>query len=302
MNGRAGADRMFGYGGNDTFIVDHAGDLVAETAGNGTDIVHAFVSYKLSNNVENLQLKGGLSINAVGNTLANTLIGNAMSNVLNGMAGADRMFGGGGNDIYVVDSVGDIVTEVAGEGTDLILSAISGTLRANVENLTLTGTLNNFGVGNDVSNIIVGNTGNNILIGYGGSDRLSGGEGADVLRGGAGADILAGGTGSDRFVFFSTGESGGLASLRDTILDFSRQELINDDLIDLSAIDANLLISGNQAFRLDNGGTFLAGEIRQIRSGADLIVQANLDGDVEAEFSLRLSNMAGTLTEFDFVF
>ena len=47
------------------------------------------------------------------------------------------MIGGLGDDTYYVDNAGDIVTEVAGEGTDSVLSSISYTLGANVENLTL---------------------------------------------------------------------------------------------------------------------------------------------------------------------
>ena len=43
------------------------------------------------------------------------------------------MFGGVGNDIYVVDNVNDVVTESAGEGTDLIQSSVSYTTSSNVE-------------------------------------------------------------------------------------------------------------------------------------------------------------------------
>ena len=45
------------------------------------------------------------------------------------------MVGGAGNDIYVVDAAGDVVTELAGEGTDLVQSSISYALGADVENL-----------------------------------------------------------------------------------------------------------------------------------------------------------------------
>ena len=49
------------------------------------------------------------------------------------------MVGGAGNDTYVVDATGDVVTEQAGEGTDTVQSGVSYTLGAEVENLTLTG-------------------------------------------------------------------------------------------------------------------------------------------------------------------
>ena len=62
------------------------------------------VSYALGADVENLTLTGTGSINATGNTLANTLTGNAGNNILDGGAGNDTMIGGAGNDTYVVDA------------------------------------------------------------------------------------------------------------------------------------------------------------------------------------------------------
>lgn len=68
--------------------------------------------------------------------------------------------------------------------------------------------------------------------------------GNDTLTGGANQDSLEGGIGADRFDFNSVSESpsGGLI---DHILDFNR---LQGDQIDLSTIDANVLLPGNQAF------------------------------------------------------
>ncbi len=179
LNGGAGADTMAGGLGNDTYIVDNAGDVVTEDVDAGTDLVRAAVSYTLSANVENLTLTGSQSIDGTGNDLANLLTGNSGKNLLDGGAGADTMVGGQGNDTYVVDNAGDVVTEGANGGSDLVQASVSYTLSADVENLTLTGSGNIDGTGNSLKNTLIGNSGNNVL---------DGGAGADTMRGGAGND------------------------------------------------------------------------------------------------------------------
>ena len=75
------------------------------------------------------------------------------------------MTGGLGNDTYIVDDAGDVVTEAFNEGTDNVQASISYALTANVENLTLTGSANINGTGNGLANTITGNSGNNTLDG-----------------------------------------------------------------------------------------------------------------------------------------
>ncbi|MEO8674227.1 MAG: calcium-binding protein [Casimicrobiaceae bacterium] len=188
LDGGTGADSMTGGSGYDTYIVDDPGDAVLET-GLGNDIVKSSISYVLPANVELLVLTGALSINATGNSLANTLTGNGGNNVLDGKTGADAMAGGMGNDTYVVDYAGDVVTENAGAGTDLVQSGITYTLGANLENLTLTGSSTISGTGNAGANVLTGNAAVNTLTGGSGNDQLDGAAGAEALKGGAGDDV-----------------------------------------------------------------------------------------------------------------
>ena len=191
LDGGTGADILVGGLGNDTYVVDNIGDVVTEAAAAGTDTVESSITYTLGANLENLTLTGAAAINGTGNTLNNILRGNTGSNILDGGTGADILIGGSGNDTYVVDNTGDLVLEIAAEGTDTVQSSITYTLGANLENLTLTGAAAINGTGNSLDNIITGNTANNIL---------SGGDGDDILNGGTGADILIGGLGNDTYV------------------------------------------------------------------------------------------------------
>ena len=181
LDGKAGADTMTGGLGNDIYVVDQAGDVASELAGQGTDTVRSAISWTLGANLEILTLTSGASVNATGNGLANVLNGNSGANVLDGAGGADSMFGGFGDDTYIVSDLGDKAFETSSTGgNDLVLSAISFQLGANIERLTLTGTGNTNAFGNDNSNTLIGNSGNNTLSGGGGIDILTGGGGHDI--------------------------------------------------------------------------------------------------------------------------
>jgi Ca2+-binding RTX toxin-like protein len=210
LDGGLGADTLVGGAGNDSYVVDQAGDVVSEAAGAGTDTVYSSVSYSLPANVEQLNLTGNAAIDASGNALNNTLSGNGGANVLDGGAGGDVMSGNGGDDSYYVDSTSDVVNEAPNGGLDQLFSLVNRSLSANVEVLTLTGSVAVNGTGNSGNNLIVGNSVANVLNGLAGIDLLLGGAGNDALNdnsaeanlfnGGSGADSLAGGGANELFI------------------------------------------------------------------------------------------------------
>ncbi|MCU0089894.1 M10 family metallopeptidase C-terminal domain-containing protein [Pseudomonas koreensis] len=185
INGQEGADTMDGGAGNDTYFVDNVGDVIIE---NGTSlseidtVLSSLADYTLGANLENLTLRFATNINGTGNALNNVITGNAGNNILDGGAGADTMIGGLGNDTYVVDNVGDIVSETSTltNEIDTVRSSINYSLGANVENIVLTGSANLNANGNTLNNVMTGNSGNNVLNGGAGLDTMIGGDGDDT--------------------------------------------------------------------------------------------------------------------------
>jgi len=206
LNGAAGNDLLIGGEGNDTYLIDSIGDVIQEVAdtdaqGNvvaygGMDTVQTSLdAYVLGAWLENLKLLG-TAVSGQGNDLDNTLEGNELNNVLvgnggadilNGGAGADTLKGGTGSDTYVIDNTLDSIVEDANAGTDSVISSISYTLTANLENLQLDGAAAT-GTGNALANQIVGTGGANTLYGLDGNDTLVTGGGRDTLYGGKNDD------------------------------------------------------------------------------------------------------------------
>ncbi|MDP1612335.1 MAG: calcium-binding protein, partial [Sulfuritalea sp.] len=286
LDGGTGADTLLGGTGDDTYVVDNTSDVVTELAGEGSDTVVASVSFDLSTrpDVENVVLTGTANLNATGNAANNRLVGNAGANALSGGAGddaldggagADTLIGGMGNDIYVVDNVGDVVTENTGEGTDTVVSSISYMLGANLENLTLVGSGAINGTGNGLDNTLTGNWNANVLDGGVGNDTLDGGGGADTLIGGAGddtykfsvgggADTIVDSGGTDQLVFgagiLATGVTASRTGSQVTLAVSATDSISFDETVPGQYAVETVSFSG--------GTVWLASDIRQLVNSA----------------------------------
>lgn len=224
---------------------------------------------------------------------------------------------GSGDDVYIVHSTADVVTEAANSGIDTVHSYIDYTLGANVENLWLEAS-GLTGKGNALDNLIVGSggidtlygmdgndtlegrsgddfirggNGNDILRGGDGNDRLFGDAGNDVLFGGKGNDVMTGGTGNDVFAF-ATGDFA--PGNMDKITDFIRgQDKLDFNLVQLST-GGDFKFIGTAQFHN------VVGELRyQVQKG-NVIVQGDIDGDGKADFGITLQKVIA-LTSSDLI-
>ena len=112
---------------------------------------------------------------------------------------------------------------------------------------------------------------------------------------------MTGGAGRDIFDFNLVTESGKTAATRDFITDFTHKV----DRLDLSTIDANMKMKGNQAFHLlaAKGAAFTghAGELHYIASGHNTVVEGDINGDRHADFSIQLNGVIKVMTAADFI-
>ena len=231
-----------------------------------------------------------------------------------GSAGADTMMGGEGNDVYEVQVAGDVVTELAGQGTDMVYSGMAGyTLPANVENLTLAGG-STLGIGNGLDNLIIG--GSNAyesLIGGTGSDTLSGGYGNDLLNGGTGADLMAGGWGNDTYQYGSgdtiiEDENAGIDTVLSAVADYTLGYTLENVTLIGSALNANgnglnNVMTGNELANVLQGGN--GTDTIDGRGGADTINGGGgadvLHGGLGADVFVYRALADSTVAAMDFV-
>jgi Ca2+-binding RTX toxin-like protein len=209
------------------------------------------------------------------------------------------LFGGSGNDLYVLgDSLGFVGGLDTG-GTDTALLISSGSIEAleGVENVVLYGTggaedvrglaainsvfravydeaytdsLDNAfdATGNELVNRITGNGLDNLLAGMAGNDTIDGGIGNDTLDGGTGNDSLIGGAGNDTY-YVNTGDivveatGGGVA------------DVISSSTLTTYGAFANiegLVYTGTANVSLNNGSTNTTSDYFSGGSGNDTLL------------------------------
>ena len=270
LQGRTGDDAMDGGAGNDVYYLDSPFDAVTENAGAGTDLVRVYVNgYTLAPNVEN-GILGGVLVALAGNGLDNVLTGNNADNTIVGNAGNDTIRGGAGSDTLYGNAGDDLI--LAGDDSDSLY-------------------------GGDGADTLNGGLGGNALYGEAGNDILVGGAGSELLIGGLGADTITTGGGPDKIDYQAVADSATGSS--DLITDFNAA----GDVLDLSGIDANTTIAGDQSFTLYSSKPAIGtpGDLWYVDAGdgVHLTLFGDVNGDTFADFELRLVISSGIFDASD---
>lgn len=312
LYGGSGADGFFGGLGND--LLDGRGGSDTASYYNAPKAVYVNLSLQVAQDTGGGGVDTLISIeNLTGSEWNDGFIGNEAANTLDGVRGDDKLAGGAGDDT-LIGGVGDDVLE-GGIGND-ILDGASGTdvasyagaasgVRVSLADIKAQDTL---GAGTDTlvdmesligsahNDLLTGNRLSNVIEGGDGADVIDGADGADVITGGLGGDTIAGGGGSDRFIFNSVAES--RAGNSDWLVDYR-----GNDIIDLSAIDADESLAGNQAFSFigSSGFTRTAGELRIEKGLGGFSIYGDVNGDGQADLHIEIVSNIKTIVWGDFI-
>lgn len=290
--GSSGQDTISGMGGNDIIIGGAGMDTLS--GGDGDDII----SYGSSSDIVTGETADGgdgfdtVSISRGGTHHVWELELTSMERLSFGFLAptievSGDQIGGQAGLINVVS--GNIATDklvVLGPVVDL--SGVSFTNWSQNDTVTIKGAF-----GQD--NLLTGSVKSDTIYGGGQNDVINGGKGVDTIVGWTGKDIMTGGNQTDYFMFLDVSDSV-VGAERDRITDFS----VNNDIIDLSNIDA-IAGGSDDAFVFMGEGAFDgAGQIRIIYTGGgNTIIRGNIDNDPGADFEIALNGTLA-LTADDF--
>ncbi len=221
LRGFSGIDHLYGGQDNDTLRGFSADDSLADRSG-GADTLFGGAGD------DTLEAGDGKD-QMVGGTGSDTLFGGDASDRLNGASGSDTAYGGNINDTFIIDTQGDVLIEVAGEGSQDVVrtDAADYTLAdsAMVERANINRTAGNAS--------FTGNNEDNTLLGSTQANQLAGDSGDDVLNGFAGTDLLIGGSGGDTFVVDTASDlvfevAGGGQDLVRALVDYTLSAEVED--------------------------------------------------------------------------
>ena len=269
LNGAAGNDRLILGSGASGSTIDGGADTDTLVANGSLSSLVGLVG------IEVLELGGGAAVTLTGAQFANGLANNS---TVNGTGSITVNMDAGIN--YLSQNF-----TFSGSGVTVTVNGTSGV------------------------DIIKCGTGVHIINSGDGVDQIRGGTSADTINAGAGndkiigftgADIITGGTGNDQFRYLLASDSG-LGAGADRITDYT----IGGDKLNFSGLDTNAGLAGIQGFAFVGNGAFSGGgtaSIRYTNSGADLLVQADVNGDGIADMEIILQGLnGGTLTAADFI-
>ncbi|MEM7487758.1 MAG: M10 family metallopeptidase C-terminal domain-containing protein [Pseudomonadota bacterium] len=274
IDGGAGADRMAGYGGDDTYFVDSLDDVVREEAGGGNDTVIVMVDGLDIGSIENVETiiyAGGSGTPGPAEEpprTPETPDGALPGDVILGTADGDTLDGGaGGSTIFGLD------------GDDLLIGGRDSFASRDVNNTIAVADLEDQTESDDGDDALFGGAGDDTIEGGTGDDTLDGGAGDDMLRGQDGVDVFRGGAGNDTADFsqespfqlmvnLETNEARGGTVSGDTF--YSIENLIGSD----DRIDRFIGTADDNHFWGQGGGDYFNG-----REGNDTL-DGGRDGDI----------------------
>ena len=330
ISGTVDADTIIGGAGNDTLSGDAGDDIFLVAAGAGTDVIdggigfdiirasaaNATIAWGAISGVERIDNGGFSNVRIVGTTGSDTIDvqglqvsgtaidGGAGSDTIIGTSDADTIIGGTGNDSLSGGDGDDLFLIGGGAGTDIInggsgadiirataantsivwgaITVVEGIEAGGFANVRIIGTAADDMI--DLESVVL--TGIAAIDGGAGSDTVVGSGQSDLLIGGAGNDNIGGGAGADIFDYNAVSDSRP-GALADRILDFEQ----GYDRIDLSTIDANALLAGDQAFVMIGSAAFSGnrGEVRiDYTSPGVSRILVDLDGNRVADMEIQV--------------
>jgi Ca2+-binding RTX toxin-like protein len=285
--GTSGGDLVFGFAGTDYIIANAGVDVIR--AGLGDDFVDAGAGRDIifADDGDDDVFGGDDDDLIYGEAGHDRLFGGAGNDLIDGGDGNDTVFGGAGNDLFVGSLNDGNDTYYGGE-----LSGDAGNDTLDLAFLTADAVVDlGTGVGGRGS-AVSAESGTDTLYGV---ENVTTGSGDDTIIMSNAVNVVDGGAGEDIFVFGSAAAAHG-----DTIRGFEA-----GDKIDLSGIDANAGVAGNNSFTLESGqATTAPGQIvvthETREDGEYTVISGNTAGDNAPEFRISISgNHALTGTDFN---